>query len=116
MSVHSRKNYKRNKITRKYAKLKRVNPSREFFECPLQNIKIIFDKVEGVWWTDGSNQVKEDQVKKGQVKKGQVKTYLVKQQCIKKCRQSHGWLSLVLTNRVSTFFETAKLKKKRIER
>jgi hypothetical protein len=51
----------------------RVNPSREFFECPLQNIKRIFDKVEGVWWTDGSNQVKEDHVKKGQVKEDHVK-------------------------------------------
>ena len=33
----------------------RVNPSREFFQCPLKNIKSIFDKVEGEWWTEGGN-------------------------------------------------------------
>ena len=62
----------------------RVNPSREFFECPLQNIKRIFDKVEGVWWTDGSNQVKEDQVKEDQTKKDQTKNDQAKKDQTKK--------------------------------
>ena len=31
----------------------RINPSREFFNCPLATIKGIFEKVEGVWWEDG---------------------------------------------------------------
>ena len=30
----------------------RMNPSREFFNCPLATIKRLFEKVEGVWWTD----------------------------------------------------------------
>ncbi len=40
-----------------HAKLKRnrVNPSREFFKCPLLNIKNVFEKMEGVWWKDGDN-------------------------------------------------------------
>ena len=38
-------------------KRKRVNPSREFFKCPLQNIKNAFEKIEGVWWEDGVKEV-----------------------------------------------------------
>jgi hypothetical protein len=30
----------------------RINPSREFFKCPLPNIKSVFDKIEGVWWKE----------------------------------------------------------------
>ena len=30
----------------------RVNPSREFFKCPLQTIKSAFENIEGVWWKD----------------------------------------------------------------
>jgi len=30
----------------------RINPSREFFNCPLAKIKGLFDKVEGVWWKE----------------------------------------------------------------
>lgn len=43
-----------------HVKLKkmRVNPSREFFQCPLKVIKRVFDKVDGEWWTDGGNREK----------------------------------------------------------
>ena len=30
----------------------RINPSREFFKCPLTTIKTVFDKIKGVWWED----------------------------------------------------------------
>ena len=30
----------------------RINPSREFFKCSETKIRNIFDKIEGVWWTD----------------------------------------------------------------
>lgn len=76
----------------------RVNPSREFFECPLQNIKRIFDKVEGIWWTDGNNQVKEDQVKQDQTKKDQTKKDKTKQQCIKKRRQLYRKVKRCILN------------------
>lgn len=33
-------------------KKRRINPSREFFNCPLATIKGIFEKVEGVWWKE----------------------------------------------------------------
>ena len=33
-------------------KKRRINPSREFFSCPLATIKGIFEKVEGVWWKE----------------------------------------------------------------
>ena len=33
----------------------RINPSREFFKCPLPNIRSVFEKIEGVWWKDGVN-------------------------------------------------------------
>jgi hypothetical protein len=36
---------------------RRINPSREFFKCPLSNIKRIFDEIPGVWWTE--NDVEE---------------------------------------------------------
>jgi len=39
-----------------HVKLKsaRVNPSREFFKCPLPKIKQIFEKVDGTWWGKSS--------------------------------------------------------------
>jgi hypothetical protein len=53
-----------------HVKLKklRVNPSREFFLCPLKTIKGVFDKVEGEWWTNPEEEHaiknKEREVKK----------------------------------------------------
>ena len=41
----------------------RMNPSREFFECPLGNIKKIFDKLEGNWWTDSERKEKKPKKK-----------------------------------------------------
>lgn len=37
----------------------RINPSREFFHCPLAKIKGIFEKVEGVWWKENNNVVQK---------------------------------------------------------
>ncbi len=34
---------------------KRVNPSREFFRCPLKSIRKVFEEVEGVWWKEGED-------------------------------------------------------------
>lgn len=35
-------------------KKRRINPSREFFNCPLSSIKSLFDEVPGVWWTENT--------------------------------------------------------------
>ena len=37
----------------------RVNPSREFFKCPLQTIKSAFENIEGVWWKDEAEEEEE---------------------------------------------------------
>lgn len=44
-----------------HVKLKRarVNPSREFFKCPLPKIKGIFESYDGGWWGQVANIVKE---------------------------------------------------------
>lgn len=41
----------------------RINPSREFFKCPLSNIRRVFDKIEGVWWKDDNNEGEEEEDK-----------------------------------------------------
>ena len=53
----------------------RVNPSREFFKCPLQTIKSAFENIEGVWWKDEAEEevseaeenIKEEIVKPKQI-------------------------------------------------
>ena len=35
-------------------KKRRINPSREFFNCPLSSIKSLFDEIPGVWWTENT--------------------------------------------------------------
>lgn len=31
---------------------RRINPSREFFLCPLSDIKSLFEEIPGVWWSE----------------------------------------------------------------
>ena len=46
----------------------RVNPSREFFKCPLQTIKSAFENIEGVWWKDEAEEEVEEDIKEEIVK------------------------------------------------
>jgi len=43
-------------------KTKRINPSREFFKCPISDIKSIFDEIPGVWWTENQVETKEEEI------------------------------------------------------
>lgn len=41
----------------------RFNPSREFFKCPLQTIKTVFESIEGVWWKDEAVEEEKEEEK-----------------------------------------------------
>ncbi len=66
----------------------RINPSREFFNCPLATIKGLFEKVDGVWWKEMTEEEDNNKVVHPQLRKVKSKrTKLFRK--VKRCRLNY---------------------------